>query len=192
MQVTVETCTQLRINDLQKKVRKILATEYPSITEEQVYNITYAEFRKFVINDQTFDFKGQRNYLGGYRWYFVCPKCGNNANKLLMPPQWATNKTKQYWCKTCHGIKNQSVVMGQSSMYQKVTKPLKRMRDIEDKVAAGHIGMEKVQELLDEYERIEHEMEKSPEYRLYMFKKKHGMLPQSTISRAVQDAGKPA
>jgi len=177
MQITVEACTQIQISDLQKKIRKIIYREYPESSEEEVYNYTLEELKKFSTNGQTFEYSAQRNYLGGYRWFFICPKCKTKVNKLILPPE-GTKKDHQYQCKTCHGIKNQSVVMGQSSMYQKVTKPLKRLKEIEDKIAVGHLTMDKAKELMDEYDALENQLKSSPEYRLYVFKKKHGLIPQ--------------
>jgi len=175
--ITVECCSQILISDLQKRVRRLIQREYPESTEEEVYRYTLEEFRKFKVNEQTFEFSAQRNYLGGYRWFFICQRCHKKANKVILPPDWAAGKEKIYLCKTCHGVKNQSVVMGQSSMYQKVTKPLKRMKEIEDKIAVGHLSMDKVQTLLDEYDKLEAELKNAPEYRVYVFKKKHNLLP---------------
>jgi hypothetical protein len=176
MQATVEGCSQILISDLQKKIRRIITKEYPDFKEEDIYNHTFNELNKFTVNEQTFEYAAQRNYLGGFRWFFICPQCKKKVNKLILPPDWA-RKESIYKCKICHNIKNQSVVMGQSNLYQKVTKPMKRMKEIEDKIAVGHIAMAKVQELLDEYENLEAQLKTSPEYRVYMFKKKHNLLP---------------
>lgn len=176
MRLTVESCSLIQISDLQKKIRKIITREYPESTEEEVYKYTQEELAKFTVNGQTFEYFAQRNYLGGYRWFFVCPKCKNRVNKLVFPPEWAKGKEKKYLCKNCHCVKNQSVIMGQSTMYQKVTRPLKRMKEIEDKIAVGHLTMSKAQDLLNEYDKIEKELEAAPEYRLYMFKKKHSII----------------
>ena len=176
MRLTVESCSLIQISDLQKRIRKIITREYPESTEEEVYKHTKGELDKFAVNGQVFEYHAQRNYLGGYRWFFVCPKCKNRVNKLVLPPEWAKGKEKKYLCKNCHNVKNQSVVMGQSTMYQKVTKPLKRMKEIEDKIAVGHLSMDKVKILLDEYDGLERELQSSPEYRLYMFKKKHSII----------------
>ena len=65
--------------------------------------------------------------------------------------------------------------MGQNNMYQKVTRPLKRLKEIEDKIAHGHLKTDKVQDLLNEYESLEKQLKESPEFRLYSFKKKHNI-----------------
>lgn len=65
--------------------------------------------------------------------------------------------------------------MGQNKLYKKVTRPLKRMQEIRDKLERGHLTSKKIQELLDEYEKLEQEVKNCPEYRLYAFKKKQGI-----------------
>ena len=111
MQVTAESCTQIRINDLQKKIRALIKKDYPEASEEEVYNYMYAELKKFSVNKKSFEYVALKNHLGGHRWFFICPRCGKRINKLLLPPAW-TNKEQQYLCKGCHNLKNQSVVMG--------------------------------------------------------------------------------
>jgi hypothetical protein len=65
--------------------------------------------------------------------------------------------------------------MANNKLYKTVIRPLKRLRDIEKKLEVGHLKGDKVKELLDEYELLEKEMRSTPEYRLYVFKKKKGM-----------------
>jgi len=178
MRLTAEACSQINITDLQKKVRKVITRDYPESTEEEIYSHMANELKKFVVNGQAFEYSSQRTYLGGYRWYFICPKCKKRSNKLLLPPETLKDHEQLYQCKICHGIRNRSTSIGQSTLYQTVTKPLRRMKQIEDKIAIGHLTMDKVQDLLDEYETIEKGLKTSPEYRLYMFKRKHNMLPK--------------
>ena len=65
--------------------------------------------------------------------------------------------------------------MGQNRIYRQVTKPLKRLKEIEKKLENGYLGSTKIKKLLDEYEAIESQMENTPEYRLYVFKKTRNM-----------------
>jgi hypothetical protein len=65
--------------------------------------------------------------------------------------------------------------MGQNQIYRKVTRPLKRLKEIEDKISHGHLKTDKVQALLNEYEMIEKHLKASPEFRLYSFKKVHNL-----------------
>ena len=174
--MTVESCSSIRISDLQTKIRRLIDQEYPESSEEEIFNHTQNELRKFTVNGQTFEYHSRKNHLGGYRWFFVCPKCKHNVDKLILPPPEAKGRERLYLCKGCHRLRNQSAVLSNNSMYQKVTKPMKRMKEIEDKLAAGHLSMDKVKEYLDEYESLENGLKSTTEYRLYMFRKKRGTI----------------
>jgi len=176
MQLTVEKCSSININSLQKTIKKLIKRDYPDSSIEEVYTHSLEHLSKFTVNDQLFEYEALKNHLGGHRWFFLCPKCGNRASKLFLPPEGTGNREKRYLCKTCHKLKNQSALQGQNNMYRKVTKPLKRMKEIQDKINRGHLKSEKVQELLDEHDTLEQGLKDSPEYRLFMFKKKHNMM----------------
>jgi len=175
MQLTVEKCSSININSLQKTIKRLVKRDYPDSNVEEVYGYTLEELKSFSVNDQSFEYKALKNHLGGYRWFFVCPKCGNRASKLFLPPDNSGNRESKYLCKTCHKLKNQSALQGQNNMYRKVTRPLKRMKEIQDKISRGHLKSEKVQELLNEHDKLEQGLRDSPEYRLYTFKKRHNM-----------------
>ena len=49
------------------------------------------------------------------------------------------------------------------------------MREIENKIQRGHLTSEKVTDLLNEHDFLEKELKKSPEYRLFKFKKTHNL-----------------
>jgi hypothetical protein len=174
MQTTVENCTSVCVNNLQKAIKKMIDRDYPEASQDETYSYMLNELKKFSVNNQYFEYTAQINYLGGHRWFFLCPNCKNRANKLFLPPPTA-KKEKKYLCKTCHKLKNQSALMGQNNMYRKVTRPLKRLKEIEDKIAGGHLKADKVQDLLNEYEILEKQLKESPEFRLYSFKKKHNI-----------------
>ena len=173
MQLKVEKCSSININPLQKTIKKLIKRDYPDSPVEEVYVHTLNELKKFSVNDQLFKYKALKNHLGGHRWFFLCPKCGKRANKLFLPPNGTKNRERKYLCKICHKLKNQSALQGQNNMYRKVTKPLKRMKEIQDKINRGHLKSEKVQQLLSEHDALENELKNSPEYRLYTFKKKY-------------------
>lgn len=175
MQITVENCKSVNINTLQKTIKRNINRDYPESTQQEIYDLTFAELNKFHANDQNFKYEAIENYLGGFRWFFLCPKCDRRCTKLFLPPVELTIKVQKFYCKYCHKLKNQSALQGQNNMYRKVTKPLKRMKEIEKKIARGHLTADKVQELLNEYELIEKELRRSPEYRLYKFKMTHDL-----------------
>lgn len=175
MPVTVESCTSINIHTLQRALRKGIERDYLEPSEDEIYTLILQGLKKFTVNDQIFDYTAIKNYLGGYRWFFLCPKCKKKSNKLFLPPE-SSNKEPTYACKLCHKLRNQSALLSQNVMYRKVTKPLKRMKILENKIAKGHLRVEKIQDLLDEYERLEKQLKDAPEFRLYAFKKKHGLL----------------
>lgn len=174
MQQTVESCTSISIHSLQKTIKRLIHKNYVDPSPEDVYHHTNEELRKFQVNGQTFTYQVMKNYLGGHRWFFECPRCSKKSSKLFLPPVFS-NREQLYLCKNCHRLKNQSAIAGQNNIYRKVTRPLKKMKEIENKIARGHIRGEKIQELLNEYDRLETELKGSPEYRLYSFKKKHDL-----------------
>ena len=175
MAVTVENCTSICINALQKTIKRIIDRDYPNATTDEMYNYTHEELKKFSVNDQRFDYLALNNYLGGFRWFFQCPKCEKRASKLFLPPETIKTREHKYLCKACHRLKNQSALSGQNNMYKKVTRPLKRMKEIEDKISKGHLRSDKVQEFLAEYDTLEKSLRDTPEFRLYAFKKAHNL-----------------
>lgn len=174
MRLTTEMCTSILISDLQKEVRKLIRRDYPDATPEEVYQHFQEELSKFQINGQHFEYVSLPARLGGHRWYFKCSKCNKRVSKLFLPPINMPLEQK-YLCKKCHGLLNQSAVMGGTKTYNNVIRPLKRMKEIEKRLERGYLTSEKTQALLDEYDKIEKKLKSSPEYRLYMFRKKHGM-----------------
>ena len=170
MKLTLENCSCIYIGTLQKTYKKKFVKESEDYTEQGVYDGVLAELKKFTANGQTFKYTAIKNKLGGHRWFFLCPKCGGRVSKLFLPPK-DKGLERKYLCKNCHGLKNQSAVMGQNRIYKQVTKPLKRLKEIEKKLENGYLGNDKIKVLLDEYEAIENQMKNTPEYRLYVFKR---------------------
>lgn len=173
--VCVEHCRSISCSTLQTSIRKLINKNYPGSPKEDIFNLTQEELRKFDINGQTFVFTHVENQLGGYRWFFLCGRCNRKVNKLFLPPKEAVALEQKYFCKKCHRLKNESVLRANNKLYKTVLRPLKLLRDIEKKLEIGHLRAEKVKELLDEYDVLEKSMRDSPEYRLYVFKKKRGL-----------------
>jgi hypothetical protein len=172
MKITLEHCSYIFIGYLQKAIRKILKRDYPGASAEELYHYMEQELKKFTVNDQFFEFISMPNRFGGNRWFFLCPRCKNKASKLFLPPEQSLLE-KKYLCKTCHNLKNQSTVMGQNKMYKHVTRPLIRLKKIQEKLEAGYLNNTTIERLLNEYEQIETTLKKRPEYRLYVFRKQH-------------------
>jgi hypothetical protein len=95
--------------------------------------------------------------------------------KLFLPPEAYPNYEHKYFCKVCHKLSNESEVKANNNLYKKVIRPLRKLREIEAKLEKGHLTSQKIEELLNEYDKIEQEIKSSPEYRHYSFKKKRGM-----------------
>jgi hypothetical protein len=176
MGLCVEQCTSISCSTLQSGIRRMINRDYPKSTEEDIFKYTQEELRKFEIGEQRFKFLSINNQLGGFRWFFLCPKCEQKVIKLFLPPRgtFLTHEQK-YLCKKCHHLKNESALKANNKLYQTVLKPLKRLRDIEKKLEIGHLKEEKIDELLNEYAVIEDRMKATPEYRLYLFKKKRNL-----------------
>lgn len=174
--MTLEQCSMINISRLQKAIRKNIDVNYPDSNDEEIKSITESELDKFTANGQKFEYASIENVLGGHRWFFLCPKCKNRVSKLWLPPEGATKYEHKYFCRYCHNIKNQSTVMGQSKVYKKVIRPLKRMKEIEAKLERGYLKTDYVEKLLDEYDALEKEAKSCPEYRIYAFKKRMGKI----------------
>ena len=174
MKLTLENCTSIYVGTLQKTFKKKAHKFDQNLSEDALFNHIQEDLIKFTVDDQTFQYTSIKNRLGGHRWFFLCPKCSTRVSKLFLPPI-GNGLESRYLCKTCHGLKNQSAVMGQNRIYKQVTKPLKRLREIEKKLENGYLGNDKIKELLDEYEGIEAQMKDTPEYRLYVFKRSRNL-----------------
>lgn len=175
MRLLSEQCSALNVNALQTAIRKLIDKDHSGATSEEVFQYTKEELDKFTVNNQKFEYTHLPNRLGGYRWFFLCDKCKSRCSKLFLPPEGVPNYTHLYLCKECHGLHNESVMRANNTVYKKVVKPLKRLREIEEKLEKGHLTKGKVDELLNEYDALEKEMKDTHEYRLYAFKKKRGM-----------------
>jgi hypothetical protein len=170
--LTIENCTVISAAALQTAIRKEIRKSHPEATHQEVFDMTGSELVRFSANDQFFTYTQVTNKMGGYRWFFKCPKCGSRVGKLFLPPFNLTHE-HVYACKECHKLKNQSALMGQSKIYMKVIRPLKRMQDIENKLQRGYLSSDKIKELLDEYDILDKDVKSCQEYRLYMFRKRH-------------------
>jgi len=175
MKLVAEQCTIVSISSLQKEIRKLINKEDATANEEEVFHYTEQELNKFRINNQVFQYTFIKNKLGGYRWFFICEKCAGRVLKLFLPPEAFADYEHKYFCKECHSLLNESVMKANNSLYQKVIRPLRRLKEIELKLEKGHLTGQKVEELLNEYDKIELELKSRPEYRHYAFKKKRGM-----------------
>jgi hypothetical protein len=175
MKLVAEQCSIISISALQKEIRRIINRDDSLASEEEILKYTEQELKKFNINGQFFQYTYIKNSLGGYRWFFQCEKCEGRVSKVFLPPEAYREYEHKYYCKRCHGLLNESVMKANNNLYRKVIRPLRRLREIELKLEKGHLTSQKVEEFLNEYDRIEQNIKSCPEYRHYAFKKKRGM-----------------
>jgi hypothetical protein len=171
----IESTDRLDFGVIITKVKREIKKKYPNDTEDEFNQRMYASLKNFTVNNQTFEYQHQPNYLGGARWYILCPKCGRQCLKLYLPSKFP-KKEQLYLCKVCHGLKNSSSLAGTSRRYKEVIKPLKELHKIRKKLLRKGMTPERAAPLLEEYKRIERELSNSPAYNLYKFQKEHGII----------------
>jgi len=170
--LAIETAACYNFAPLIKKVKDELKNRNPGLEYETLVGLMYKNLKGFSINNQTFEYDHQENYLGGARWFVKCPKCGKKCFKLYLPKE-GTGRERLYLCKICHNLKNASSLMGASKKYQKVVKPLKKLEKLKKSLLKKGMTPDKAAPLLDAYDRIEKELANSSEYRLWKFQQKH-------------------
>ena len=173
--VAIESTTCFNFCNLLAKIRENIKKKYPDLKGKSYSDLTLKSLKTFKLNDQEFEFKGMDNYLGGVRWFVLCPECHRNSQKLFLPSAHKDRK-QLYLCKICHRLKNSSLLIGTSKRYKKVVKPLRHLEKIRAMLLKKNMTPEKAQPYLDEYKRIESELSSSPEYRLWRFQKEHGIV----------------
>ena len=129
--IPVEECTYIYIGTLQKSINRLIKRDHPNIPFEEKYKRVEEELKKFSVDDQTFEYTSINNYYGGYRWFFLCPRCKARSSKLFLPPSDRLDAEQRYLCKNCHKLVNECCVKHSNKMYSKVLKPLKRLKEIE-------------------------------------------------------------
>lgn len=169
-----ENTTSYKFSELFPKIKKSIKASFPDLTSEQEVHMVLEELKNFKINDQTFEVEHEQMPNGGLRWYVKCPKCLVRATLLYLPTQ-LDDREQKYLCKYCHKLKTASLKYGSSIHYNKVQKPLKRLEKIKVVLLNKRLKPEVTKNLLDEYEKLERELNSSVEYRLYKFRKEHGV-----------------
>jgi hypothetical protein len=168
---STESAKCFSFSNLVNKVKTELKEKHPNIDEETFFDLMSKSLKTFRLNGQVFEYIHQKNYLGGYRWYIECPICKTKSLKLYLPENFQ-DREQVYACKKCHKLKNTSALMGATSKYQKVVKPLKRLESLKKQLMKKSMKPEKAQVLIDEYERLERSLEASPEYRHWKFQQR--------------------
>ena len=172
--VAAESTTSFDFNTLIIRVKKGLLNKYPGISGESLVDLMHKNLKEFRLNGQQFDFEANPATLGGIRFLVKCPKCGVPSVKLYLPSSFP-DREKLYLCKKCHRLKNACRMISRTPLYSKVIKPLRRLERLNEILMEKNITPEKAQPFLDEYKKIEKELAESPEYRLFKFRKEHGV-----------------
>jgi hypothetical protein len=170
-----ESAIAFNFCNLVKKIKAHIEEQYPRDTVENINKRIGRNLKFFTINEQYFHYTSIPNYLGGERWYVLCPKCGKKSLKLYLPK--SLDRLPKYLCKECHRLKPSSLLLGNRRKYRVVTKPLKRLDIIKKKLLHQRLTPKEADELLEEYVDLENKLVSSPEYRLWKFKKEHGRGP---------------
>lgn len=202
--ISSESTTHFSFSELCSRLKKELKEKYPTLSDEQIKNIypdvtkeqlkeketvipdeilhemMNRSLKKFVLNNQTFEYSSYKNHLGGYRWYVLCPRCKKHSLKLFLPNRYK-EKEQLYLCKDCHELKNSSSLLGATTQYKMIIKPLKKLEVIKAKLLKRSVNPEKSKKLLLEYEQIERELNACPTYRLWKFQREH-VIMSKTIS----------
>jgi inorganic pyrophosphatase/exopolyphosphatase len=168
---STEAAKCFSFSNLVNKVKTELKEKHPDMDDSTFFDLMNKSLNTFRLNGQTFEYEHQENYLGGFRWYIKCPICGTKSLKLYLPENFE-DREQVYACKKCHKLKNTSALMGATSKYQKVVKPLKKLESLKKQLMKKSMKPEKAKELIDEYERIERSLENSPEYRHWKFQQR--------------------
>jgi len=172
--VAAESATSFDFSTLVNRVKKGLLNKYPDLSGESLKDLMFKNLREFKLNDQHFDFETKPTPLSGIRFFVKCPKCGVPSLKLYLPSSFP-DREKLYLCKECHRLKNACRMISRTPLYSKVIKPLRRLERLNELLMEKNLTPEKAQPLLDEYKKIERELAESPEYRLFKFRKEHGV-----------------
>jgi hypothetical protein len=171
--LAVESTASFSFGTLIQKIKSELRNRFPELSseDEEFSRLMLKNLKAFKLSDQSFDYTKQNNYLGGVRWFVLCPDCHKKSIKLYLPKD--TSRVQKYLCKRCHQLKNTSALLGPTVRYQKVIRPLKQLEKIRKLLLKKNMTPEKAKFLLDAYDRIEEELKSSSEYRLWKFQQEH-------------------
>lgn len=170
--VPLESAVNFNFVALVQRIRKYLKDKNPKITNDEIRDKTAKSLLKFTLNKQSFDYTYITYKLGGDRWYIICPKCGVKTIRLFLPD--STDREKLYLCRWCHKLKPLSLIFSTNPHYKGLVKPLKELENIKAKLLKKTVKSKDVESLLDRYEELQDYLAKSPEYRLWKFKREHG------------------
>jgi hypothetical protein len=190
---STETAKCVNVSSLSKKVKKHIIENDPEIPRNSegrpiracdILTKKMVEAMKALsLDGQKFEFEHYPNQLGGTRWYAICPGCSRRFLKLYRPSS-DTGKPQSYMCADCHNLKTPSALFGPTPKYREVIRPIRRMEKIKEIMRLNKkMSDEETVRLLDEYEALKAELEKSVIYRRIKFSiETEGLDPATLLS----------
>lgn len=161
---STETARHLDVNRLIAKIKEAIkkAAKEKGInpSPEEIATAIALKASSSPIEGEFFAFDRIPNKFGGYRWYAKCPKCGKNVLKLYKP-----DKAEHFFCRTCHNLRAPSALYGPTKQYKEVVRPMLKLDKIKETLATKRLSAKQEQKLLDEYDEIKKELEKSSLFR---------------------------
>lgn len=168
-----ESTTSFDFKTFIVRVKRSLQKKYANLTCESMNDLIYKNLRDFRLNGQQFDYEKKPKDFGGNEFVVKCPKCGKNCTNLYLPN--LPDRESLYLCLNCHRLKSYGKIIAGSKLYNKVIKPLRKLEKLNKILLEKNLTPEQAQPYLDEYRIIEKALAESPEYRLYKFRKEHGV-----------------
>jgi hypothetical protein len=142
--------------------------------------LMYEELQNFTLNNQTFEYTYTPTNYNGIRWFVRCPKCGVPYSKLFLPDKFK-DREQRYLCRKCHNIVYISIMIGCTKLYKTVIKPLIKLERLKNKLKKmenrkrtnRNMWSKKYFAMQEEFNRLEKEINESPDYRLWKFSKEY-------------------
>ncbi len=129
----VEQCNTITVRDFRKELK------HPAIMNDSRMiarlEIHFAATRQHMITKETTEisqklwFRRTRTCFNGFRAWFSCPSCNQNAYKLYLPIF-----EKEFKCRKCHDLDYELHLEGKSKNY-----PIIKYRKAKEKLATDRI-----------------------------------------------------
>lgn len=131
--VLVEQCSIITMRDFRKELKHPAIVKDPRMIAR--LEIHFAATRQHMITKETTEisqklwFRRTRACFDGFRVWFSCPSCNQNAYKLYLPPF-----EREFKCRQCHDLDYELHLEGKTKNY-----PLIKYRKAREKLDADRI-----------------------------------------------------
>ena len=168
----------LDIARLVHKIKDKLKAKYGKLEMKEETDLVNKSLELFKSKGQAFKFAQQLNRVGGFRWYFLCPVCGSRRSKLWYP-EGIPGRSQIYACTECHKLKPMGILSPDSKKYKEIVKPLRRLESLKKKLLKMPLtDNPKAVKYIEEYDRIEEELETSAVYKLWKYQQRFARVRQ--------------